>query len=207
LFALSVAALIGACDTIPADKFREADQARQAAQEKVRQIEAQVADEQKTVRNLQEQLASARGIDTETLAQLAAPVRLQFASQSGAYDTDGKTGDDGIVLYVQPVDSDGDVIKAAGSMRVTLLDLSDPTQPKVISPYEFDVPNTRKLWYGRLMTSHFTVRCPWPPNGVPKVNQVTAVAEFKDLLTGRVLTAQQAFPVTPPPVLTATRPK
>ncbi len=195
------------CDSVPSEKFRQVQRENQAAQEKVRQLEGLVADEQKSVRNLQEQLTNARGMDPALMAQLATPSRLQIESMSGGYDTDRKAGDDGIVLYVQPVDGDNDPIKAAGSFRVTLLDLSDPLQPKVISPYEFDVPTTRKLWYGRLMTNHYTIRCPWPPTGIPKTEKITAVIEFKDLLGGRILTAQQTFNVTLPPVLAATRPQ
>jgi hypothetical protein len=56
------------------------------------------------------------------------------------------------------------------------------------------------------MTNHFSARCPWPSTGAPNIDKVTAVAEFKDLLTGRVLTAQGVFEIKRPPVLTASKP-
>lgn len=206
LFLTAAVSALSGCDAVPAEEFRQVQRESQAAQEQVRQLETQLAEEQRTVRNLQEQLTTLRGIDPETAEQLPAAQKIQIERMSGGYDTDRKPGDDGIVLYVQPVDSDGDVIKAPGSIKVTLLDLSEPENPRVIAPYNFDAPTTRKMWYGRLMTNHYTVRCPWPPGGPPRIDQVTAVVEFKDLLTGRVLTAQEAFDIALPPEVGATQP-
>jgi hypothetical protein len=194
--------LLAGCDTVPTRQFIEIQRQAQASKEQVAQLESQLSDEQKTIRNLQDQVASVRGMDKDVMGQLIVPVKVQLERQSGGYDLDNKPGDDGIVLYVQPVDKDGSVIKVAGSMAVTLLDLTKPT-PVVISRYEFDVPTTRSLWYGRLMTNHFTVRCPWPPSGPPDTDEVTARVQFTDLLSGRVLTAQQSFKIKRPPVVTS----
>ena len=170
----------------------------QETQEKASKLEHQLADEQATVRSLQDRVATARGLNPDELKQLAVPVRIQLASQSGGYTEGDKPGHVGVVLYIQPIDQDGDVVKAIGSLRVTLLDLTEPTSPQVFATYDFDVPTMKTLWYGRLMTNHFTVRCPWPPGEAPTFNRITAVVEFTDLLTGRVLTIEpQTFEIKP----------
>lgn len=196
------AVLLVGCDTVPTAKFLEVQREAQTAKEQVARLESQLADEQKSVRNLQGQVANIRGMDPDLMGQLIVPVKLELERQSGGYDLDNKPGDDGIVLYVQPVDKDGHVIKASGSLAVTLLDLTRPAAPVVIGSYEFDVPTTRGLWYGRLMTNHFTVRCPWPPSGPPPTDEVTARVEFTDLLSGRVLTAQDRYTIKRPSVVT-----
>jgi hypothetical protein len=207
LAALVVPAMLAtACNTVPSDKYLVAVQDAQAAKERVSRVENQLSDEQKTVKHLQNQVATARHMSPDVMKELTAPVRIELASQSGGYTKDNQVGDQGIVLYVQPIDSDGDVIKATGSFRATLLDLTEPTSPKVISPYEFDIPNTRKLWYGRFMTTHYTLRLPWPPGPPPKADKITAVVEFTDLLTGRVLTTQKAFDIKHAPIV-ASQPK
>lgn len=200
------ALLLSGCNPVPADKFVAVQKEAQAAREEVSRLENQLADEQKTTRHLQEQLANVRGQDAGTMDALVTPAKIQLASRSGGYNEDGKAGDDGIILYVQPVDKEGDVIKAAGSIKVTLLDLTRPTTPVVVAPYEFDVANTRKLWHGRFMTNHFTIRCPWPPSGPPAGDEVTARIEFHDLLTGRVLTAQEVFKIVKGPTRSASQP-
>jgi hypothetical protein len=193
--------LVAGCTPTGGEKYLQAQRELLAAKERVFKLENQLSDEQKTVRQLQNQVAKNRNMSPDVLNELASPVRIELASQSGGYSIDNRTGDAGIVLYVQPIDKDNDPIKVAGSFKVTLLDLSEPASPKVIAPYDFDVPNTKKLWYGRFLTYHYTVRCPWPPGGAPKTDKVTAVVEFTDLLTGRVLTTQKVFEIKRPPVL------
>jgi hypothetical protein len=200
------ALFLAGCDTVRTADFLEVQREAQAAKEQVTALETQLSSEQQTVRNLQQQLANVRGMDPDVLDQLVTPVKIELASQSGGYDLDGKPGDDGIVLYVQPLDKQGHVIKAAGAFVVNLLDLSDASNPKVIATYEFDVPTTLDQWYGRFMTNHFTLRCPWPPTGPPAADEVTARVEFKVLLTGRVLVAQERFEFKRAAEVPATKP-
>lgn len=202
----AVIAVLAGCEAGRTEAFLEVQREAQALREQVNQLETQLTAEQQTVRGLQKRLATMRGMEPGLLDQLVTPVRIELAGQSGSYTTPGSPEDAGIVLYVQPIDEDGHVIKAAGSFLVTLLDLSDPRNPSVVATYEFDVPTTRGLWFGRFLTNHFTLRCPWPPTGPPPIDEVTARVEFTVLLTGRVLIAQERFEVKRPPVVTAPAP-
>lgn len=188
-------------NTVPAEKFQKVQRELQACQERSPRLEERIAAQQKTIDNQQSQIAELRGMDPETWQELVYPVKIELARWSGAYDEDGRPGDDGLVLYIQPIDREGHVIKAAGELKITLLDLADPTAPVVIAAYEFDAPTTRGLWYGRMMTQHFTVRCPWPPGGEPRHDRITAQITFTDLLSGAVLTTQRVFEITLPPKL------
>jgi len=191
----------GCLNTVSAEKFQDTQRQLLLARERLTRLENRLAEQAQTIRNLQAQIVQLRGFDERQVQeQLIVPVRLQLASLSGGYDTDGKAGDDGLVLFVQPVDRDGHVIKAAGALRVTVYDLQQPPDDNVVARYSFTPEATRKLWYGRLMTHHFTVRCPWPTGRVPAHDELTAHVVFIDLLTGRELTVQQAYKVVLPPV-------
>lgn len=203
--ATAISVLAG-CEAGRTEAFLEAQREAQALREQVNQLETQLTAEQQTVRGLQKRLATMRGMEPDLLDQLITPVRIELAGQSGTYTTPGAPEDTGIVLYVQPMDEDGHVIKAAGSFLVTLLDLSDPSNPSAVATYEFDVPTTRELWFGRFLTNHFTLRCPWPPSGPPPIDEITARIEFTVLLTGQVLIAQERFEIKRPPVVTAPAP-
>ncbi|MBP7934641.1 MAG: hypothetical protein KA354_08350 [Phycisphaerae bacterium] len=205
VFALAAAG----CGGVTADKYQATQRQLQLSQERIRQLEYQLASEQEGLRTLQAQIARLRGLDRKAaMEQLVAPVKIDFASMSGGYDTDNKPGDDGIVLYVQPYDEDGHVIKAAGSIQVVLLDPLSPADQNVVGEYRFDVPTTRKMWYGRLMTHHFSIRCPWPSGKPPVHAELIAHTAFFDLLTGRTLTAQKAIKILLPPELpTSTAPQ
>jgi len=194
--AAAAGGMAGCVSTVPGEDYRNVERQLTSAKEEIARLEQQLAAEQENARQLREQLAAARGLDKELLDQLVVPERIEIVSPSGGYDDDGKTGDDGLVLYVQPIDRDGHAVKTAGSFKVTMLDLTDPTEPKVIAPYEFDVPTTRSLWYGRLWTNHFKLRCPWPPSGGPQAREVTVRVSFTILLTGTTLDTQGVYPVS-----------
>lgn len=180
-------------------RYAELQRTIDEQQERVRALERELADRDQSIRNLREQVSELRGMDGDPLDLLVAPVKIELARQSGGYDRDGKAGDDGIVLYIQPIDRDGHVIKAAGSIRVVLYDLKKPPDHNLFQEYVFDEETTRSLWYGRMWTHHFTVRCPWPPTGPPEHDEITADVTFTDRLTGQVLRTQQMFRITLPP--------
>jgi len=196
----SLLSAFGCFNTVSAEKLQDTQRQLQLAQEQVTRLGNQLAEQEQANRTLQGQVTQLRGLsEKQRLEQLVVADRLQLASLSGGYDTDGKPGDDGLVLFVQPVDRDGDIIKAAGALKVTVFDLKQPPDRNVVAQYSFTPEAARKLWYGRLMTYHFTVRCPWPTGQVPVHDELTAYVAFTDLMTGKELTIQQAFKVLLPP--------
>jgi hypothetical protein len=202
-----MAAAWAGCNSVPGDKFQETQRDLQLAKERVRALELQLADEQQTARNLQDQIAHLRGFGKlEQMEELITAVRIELVAPSGGYNTDGQTGDDGLVLFVRPIDRDGHVIKCAGTLKVTILDPLSPPNRNVVAEYNYDVPTTRKMWYGRLMTQHFTIRCPWPTGQIPLHNELIAHVVFTDLQTGRVMTTEHAYKITLPPVIKGTAP-
>lgn len=197
---LALLSVSGCLDAVSGEKFRDTQRQLQLVREQVTRLESRLTEQQQTIRTLRSQIAQLRGMDDEQmLEQLVVPVRVELASLSGGYDTDGKPGDDGILLFLRPVDRDGHAIKAAGSLEVTIYDLNMPPDHNLVARYSFAPEALRELWYGRLMTHHFSVRCPWPSDYVPAHDKLTAHVVFTDLLTGQELSVQESFTITLPP--------
>jgi len=186
------------CNYVPAEKFQATQRQLQLTQEKVNGLEVTVADQQQTISKLQSRIMEMRQLDEGDLEQLITPVRIEIEKLSGGYNEDGKPGDEGIELFVRPIDRDQHVIKAAGTLQVTLYDLANPPESQVIGECLFDAAQTRSLWYGRMWTHHFTVRCPWINSRYPVHDEITARVVFTDLLTGKSLTAQEVFHIDLP---------
>lgn len=178
--------------------FENCERQRLTAEEQIRDLKQQLADTQEANRRLQGDLARLRNQSPESAQDLIAPESIQLEALSGGYDRDGAPGDDGIVLYIQPLDRDGSVVKAAGTIDVRLLDLARPDGASEIGSYHFDVEQTRQMWYGRMWTHHFTAYCPFHDGKVPSTGDVTALVTFTDLLTGKALRAQAAYKVKVP---------
>lgn len=166
--------------------------------EQIEQKDSQLVAQRLTIEQLHQQLDTARGFTNEDLEKIFYPEKIEIVSLSGGDDYDGKPGDDGITVYLRPVDRDGDAVKVAGDIRIELYDLQNPSGQKLIGEYFVPADQVAEHWYGKLATYHYTVRCPWQ-QGLPKHNEITIRATFVDYLTQRVMTAQIVRTFKPAP--------
>ncbi|MGD2111729.1 MAG: hypothetical protein PVI86_20330 [Phycisphaerae bacterium] len=153
-----------------------------------------------TVAQLHQQVRDLQAFDPNRPVHLFAPVRVQIASLTGGADYDGRPGDDGVTVYLRPVDADGDAVKVPGRIKIQLLDNTDMGSPRVLGVYVFENPDElKKTWHGQFATNHFTLKCPFP-DGVrlPATRRITITAAFLDFLTGRTLTAVEEVTVCVP---------
>ncbi|MFH1420068.1 MAG: hypothetical protein ABII12_17475 [Planctomycetota bacterium] len=142
------------------------------------------------IRELQN-LEGARSIEN-----LIHVTRIELAPLSGGYDDDGDSVDEGVVAYVRLLDQDGDVIKATGGVRVRLIDLSNPEGQQLVGGLALDAAGLKPLWFGRLLTSHYTIKVPWA-DGAKRAEHksITVHVTFTDLLSGEVFETQKAVEV------------
>lgn len=161
----------------------------------VTQLSDQQIQDAETIEALDQQIANLQTLGPRRLDKLFTVHRIQFAKRTGGIDLDGQPGDEGVVVYLQPVDENGSVLKAAGSARVQVFDLQAPSGQQLVGEYQVDVEQMAGLWNDRLMTRHYSIRCPWPQQNPPQHSQLTVRAEFTDYLTGRTFHAQAAVNV------------
>lgn len=171
---------------------REIATLRDQLAEKDNQLSAQ----RLMIDELNRRLATARAISEEDLKKLYYPEKLVIDSLSGGVDTDGKPGDDAIEVYLKPVDRDGDTLKVVGDIHVELFDLA--ADGKKVGEVKIPADEVGKLWYGKLLTYHYTVRVPWL-EGPPAHSEITVRATFVDYLTQRAVSAQSAVSFKPAP--------
>ena len=173
---------------------REVSALRETIKKKDNELVAQRA----SIDGLNEQLRVARSISEDDLKKLFYPEKLNIDKLSGGEDYDGQPGDDGVTVYLQPVDPAGDIIKVAGDIRIQLFDLAAPPTRNLIGEYFIPVDQVGVLWHGKLWTNHYTIKCPWP-KGPPEHTEITIRATFVDYLTKRVVSAQATCQVKLPP--------
>jgi hypothetical protein len=192
VFALALAA---GCENPAEVALRRENNELQAT---VRTKNDQLVAQKASLDELHEQLRIARSISEDDLKKLFYPEQLVIDKLTGGEDYDGKPGDDGVTVFLRPIDKDGDVIKVAGDIRIQLFDLAAPPQENYIGEYYVPVEQAGKLWHGKFLTDHFTIKCPWPRDP-PKHAEITVRATFVDYLTKRVVSAQTTCKVKLPP--------
>ena len=158
--AAALGAFAGLCCgcTPPTEEIRRLQAQLDAQKQRITELEEANIDLRKTVDDQAKQVAALRGIGAEKFEKMVLPVKIELDRLTGGYDDDGSPGDDGVVAYVKPIDADGHVIKAAGSLVMDVFDLAAPPEQHLVAHAELDVDNTRKAWHGRLWTNHFTIR-------------------------------------------------
>ena len=199
---LTLSALIAGCTKQPdiRQELQVALEESQALKKDNEGLRAAVVQQAKTIESL-------RGLGgQERLAKLFHVVDIRVGRYSGGFDLDGKQGDEGIKVFLQPLDRQGSVIKAAAKVKIQLYDLAEAPKDNLIGQYEWDVEDVGSHWSSGFATYHYSFVCPWksdPPNH----NQITVRAEFTDYLTGKTFEAQKLCKIElPPPKTTETKP-
>lgn len=185
----------GCAPLVPVDVRRE----NQRLKEQIEADKNELAARQASLDELSRQLAIARGFTAEDLKKIFFPEKLVVDSLTGGqdYDDNPANGDDGVTVYVRPVDKEGDTLKVAGDLRVELFDLESPPADNRVGLYVIPADQIGKNWYGKLMTNHYAIKCPWQ-HGPPKHPEITVRVTFVDYLTRRVMTAQTVCQVRLP---------
>jgi hypothetical protein len=194
---LVVGVLAGCNGPTTTERFRQLDQKVRELTDQVEKLNGDLASKNALITAQQQQIATLQRLGAERLEKLYYVTAIKLERLTGGADYDGKPGDDGITVYLQPVDQNGHVIKAAGDIRIELFDLSNPDGRRLIGEYVWDVDHTRELWHGRLMTHHYTAKCPWR-TGPPAHDEVTIRVAFTDYLTGQTFRAQQVAKIRSP---------
>lgn len=189
-----LAALAAGCESTAVVQLRrEVDELRETVRKKDDELIAKQASLEESNRQLQ----VARGLSDEDLKRIFYPEKIIIDKLTGGADYDGQPGDDGITVYFRPVDRDGDTIKVAGDVTIQLYDLAAPPNQNFIAEYKVPVDQLGRLWYGKILASHYAVKCPWP-HGPPAHPEVTVRLVFVDYLTKRVVAAQSTARFSPP---------
>jgi len=155
------------------------------------QRDQQIAEQGRIIQDL-------RGLDgARRLEQLVHVARVEIERLSGGYDDDRDGVAEGVVVYLRLFDSEGDVIKAAGSAKVNVFDVSTASAPRTVCFGQWTAEQMNPLWFGALMTSHYNLRVPWPAGiRTTPSKTLTLVVQFTELLSGRTFEAQRAVDVT-----------
>lgn len=186
------------CAGCEAPQSNEKERTISELREKLTERDTQIVTQKSTIDTLNQQLAVARSISEDDLKRIFYPERIEIDRLTGGFDKDGKPGDDGVVVYFRPIDRKGDVIKVAGDVKIQLYDLAAPESENLIGEYVIPVDKLIDLWYGKLMTNHFSVNCPWAKRA-PAHPEVTVRLVFVDYLTKRVVSSQAVCKVSLPP--------
>ena len=128
--------------------------------------------------------------------RLEALYQLQIVKITGytnLYDKDEDGQDETLIVYIQPMDENGDIIKATGAVDVQLWDLNKPSGQALLAQWHVKPDQLKKLWLTSLMRSNY--RLTFDVTGkIKKFEEpLTVKVTFTDYLTGKVFKEQKVI--------------
>lgn len=120
--------------------------------------------------------------------------RIKITQYTNLYDKDKDGTKEKLIVYIQPIDQDGDIIKAAGAVDVQLWDLNSPqANQAMLGQWHVEANELRKLWFATLITINYRLTF----DVADKIDKfesaaggLTVKVTFTDHLTGRVFKEQ-----------------
>lgn len=141
----------------------------------------------------------------DRLRRLAPAVKeLEFTVQridvgwlSGGRNWDGTPGDDGIRLYVFPIDQHGHTVKRAGRVDIRLTDEAMPEGERQIGAWKFETAETVRKWTSSPVAYGYQFDLRWQ-TGPPLHADLTVRVDFAGLGGGRFSATRKLSPVKLP---------
>lgn len=177
------------CESGSASRTAMASEIEKLSQEKA-ELNSQIEQLKSETGQLRKQIKVLSGLSKDEIEDLYKLQRIKIGGYTNFYDKDKDGKKEKLIVYVQPIDQDGDVIKIAGAMGVQLWDLNSSQANQALIA-EWDVPpnELRKLWYAALRTNYrltFDVA-----DKIDSIEEpLTVKVSFTDYLTGKVFTEQ-----------------
>src|SRR5262245_1036335 len=111
--------------------LREADEKRKLELQ-VQTLQRDVSDRDRAIRDQAAQIQKLQQLGPERLRLIPYADRIELDSLTGGYDDEHNGSAQGVVVYLRPLDSDGDPIKAPGTATVQVLDLANPPDQQLV---------------------------------------------------------------------------
>ena len=120
------------------------------------------------------------------LKAISVPEKIRIRSRSGFYDKDRDGKKEVLKVYVQPIDSAGDKIKASGSVRVQLWDVNADADAALLKEWQVGPEELKQMWVGTLLTHYY--RLSFDVSDMPggRDRELKLKVSFTDYVTGKV---------------------
>ena len=154
---------------------------------RIKQSESQNKQLQKQVQVLSDLPADVKGENVYTVRQ------IKIGRFSGFYNKNDSDEKEILIVYVRPIDDEGDAIKASGTVDVELWDLNQPENKALLGHWKVGPQELKHLWSATMLTINY--RLTFNISDIVKDfdKPYTVKVKFTDYLSGRVFEDQRVI--------------
>lgn len=167
------------------------DEINALKQEKT-QLREQIEESQKEVEQLKEQVQVLSGLPGEKKAENLYNVqKIKVTRYTNLYDRDEDGRYEKLIVYLQPIDEEGDVVKATGSVDVQLWDLNKEADKALLGEWHVGAEELKKLWFSTIVTTNYRMTYDVSEIISEYKEALTVKVTFTDYVTGKVFKEQR----------------
>jgi hypothetical protein len=196
LYAILAGCLLAAaagCESTGGQKIPPAKQIQTLKQEK-RQLARQIEQSEAEAEQLKKQIQILSDLPPEArFENLYHLQRTKITRYTNLYDKDKDGKKEKLIVYIQPIDEEGDIVKATGAVDVQLWDLNKENGQALLGQWQVKPDELKKLWFATLITINYRLTFDVADKVTGDEEALTVKVTFTDYLTGKVFTEQKVI--------------
>ena len=151
----------------------------------------QVQSLQSENKQLTEQVDTLSGLDKNIrLQDLDTLDKIHLNKRTGLYDTNEDGTKETLIVYVEPLDTAQDLIKAIGTVNIELWNLNTDVAEAKLADWTLKPDKLRKLWGGNIFASYYRLSFEVADILSGQEKELTIKVSFTDWLSGKVFRDQ-----------------
>ncbi len=119
--------------------------------------------------------------------------RIKITGYTGFYDKDNDGKAESLIVYIQPIDEEGDIVKATGAVDVQLWDLNKEDGQALLGAWRVEPDELKKLWFATVLIINYRLTFDIADITTDLEEPLTVKVTFTDYLTGEVFTEQKVI--------------
>ncbi|MHC4559518.1 MAG: hypothetical protein ACYTFW_13665 [Planctomycetota bacterium] len=170
-----------------------AEQVRQLTEQKTQlqeQVEQRKTENEQLEKRVQLLSRLPEEVRTENLYRLE---KIKIGRYTGFFDKDKDGKKEKLIVYIQPIDEEGDKVKATGAVDVQLWDLNKTDGQALLGEWHVEPNELKKLWFATLVTINYRLTFDVAGKIENLEEPLTVKVNFTDYLTGKVFKEQKAI--------------
>jgi len=119
--------------------------------------------------------------------------KIVIGGYTGFFDKDKDGEKEKLIVYIQPIDEEGDIVKATGAVDVQLWDLNKEEGQALLGQWRVKPGELKKLWFSTLITINYRLTFDIADKVKSFDEPLTVKVTFTDYLSGKVLKEQKVI--------------
>jgi hypothetical protein len=142
---------------------------------------------------LEQQIEVLSGLPEDKLEGLYELQRVKLTRYTNLYDKDKDGQYEKLIVYIQPIDEEGDVVKATGAVDVQLWDLNRDEDEALVGQWRVGPEELKELWFATIVITNYRLTFDVSDKIEQFKEPLTVKVTFTDYLTGKVFEEQRVI--------------